>query len=207
VRRPLPTPPLLLITDRRHAALPLIDVLAQALAAGCRWIMLREKDLERAALVALAAEVVDMARPVGARVLVNGDIEAAARARAHGAHLQSAEAAAAARAALGPDALIGVSAHGAAELAPAAASGADYATLSPIFATASKPGYGPQLGLEGLRAACAMAPLPVVALAGLTPGNAASCLAAGAAGIAAMGGIMRSPTPAKIVGDFIDSIS
>lgn len=207
MRRSLPAPPLLLITDRRHAALPLSEVLAQALAAGCRWIMLREKDLDRAALTALAAEIVEMARPVGARVLVNGDIEAAARAGAHGAHLQSAEAAAAGRAALGPDALIGVSAHAAAELAPAAESGADYATLSPIFATASKPGYGPELGLEGLRAACATAPLPVVALAGLTPGNAAGCLAAGAAGIAAMGGIMGAPIPAHVVGAFIEAIS
>jgi len=207
VSNPLPLPPLLLITDRCHAALPLIDIVAQALAAGCRWIMVREKDLDRAALAALAAEIVELAGPAGARIVVNGDIAAAVRAGAHGAHLQSAAAAAEARRMLGPDALIGVSAHRAADAVRAAECGADYATLSPIFATDSKPGYGPQLGLEGLREACAAAALPIVALAGLTPGNAASCIAAGAAGIAVMGGVMRSPDPARGIGELIEAIS
>ncbi len=204
---PLPSPPLLLITNRRHTTLPLTEIVDQALAAGCRWIMVREKDLDRAALVALAVEIVEMAVPVGARVVVNGDIEAAAEAGAHGAHVQSAAAAAEARATLGAEALVGVSAHQPSEAALAADCGADYAIISPVFATGSKPGYGPRLGLRGLRKTCAAAPLPIIALAGLTPRNARSCIAAGAAGIATMGSIMRSSDPAQVTGEFIDALS
>lgn len=204
---PLPSPPLLLITDRRHTTLPLMEIVDQALAAGCRWIMVREKDLDRAALVALAVEILDLAAPVGACVVVNGDIEAAAAAGAQGAHVQSAAAAAEARETLGADALIGVSTHQLSEASLAADCGADYAIISPVFATGSKPGYGPRLGLRGLRGTCAATPLPIIALAGLTPRNAGSCIAAGAAGVATMGGIMRSLDPAQVTGEFIDALS
>lgn len=204
---PLPSPPLLLITDRLNTVLPLTEIVDQALGAGCRWIMVREKDLDRQALVELASDVVERAGRCGARVVINGDAAAAARAGAHGAHLQSADAAARARKSLGPDALIGVSAHKVPELARAARVGADYATFSPIFATDSKPGYGPQVGLDGLRAACLATPLPVIALAGLSARSAPSCLAAGAAGIAAMGGVMRSPNPALVIAGLIEAIS
>jgi len=206
VSNPLPSPPLLLITDRRHTDLPLMDIVAQALAAGCRWIMVREKDLDRAALVALVVDIVAVAAPLGARVVVNGDIEAVAEAGAQGAHVQSAAAAAQAREMLGKAALIGVSTHHIPEAALAADCGADYATVSPVFATASKPGYGPQIGLRGLRRICAAVPLPIIALAGVTPGNARACLEAGAAGIATMGGVMRSSDPALVTGEFIDAL-
>ena len=64
------------------------------------------------------------------------------------------------------DAIIGVSAHSLADVAAAAATGADYVTLSPIFLTESKPGYGPALGIESLRTAAALG-IPVLALAGV----------------------------------------
>ncbi len=203
---PLPSPPLLLITDRRHTDLPLMDIVAQALAAGCRWIMVREKDLDRAALVVLAAEIVAVAAPLGARVVINGDIDAVAEAGAQGAHVQSAAAVMQAREKLGKEALIGISAHHISEAALAAECGADYATISPVFATGSKPGYGPRIGLRGLRKTCRAVPLPIIALAGVTPGNARACMEAGAAGIATMGGIMRSSDPALVTGEFIDAL-
>ena len=49
-----------------------------------------------------------------------------------------------------PQALIGASAHSAAEAAAQLHAGADYVTVSPVFLTASKPGYGPAIGLDGL---------------------------------------------------------
>ena len=77
--------------------------------------------------------------------------------------------------------------------------GADYVTLSPVFLTDSKPGYGPALGLDALAAAAAAAPGPIIALAGITPDNAASCLAASARGIAVMGEVMRADDPEATV--------
>jgi thiamine-phosphate pyrophosphorylase len=106
-----------------------------------------------------------------------------------------------------PHALIGASAHSAGEAAARLRAGADYVTLSPVFLTASKPGYGPALGLDGLAAAAAAAPGPVLALGGITLANAALCRAAGAAGIAVMGEIMRADDPQATVADLISAFS
>jgi thiamine-phosphate pyrophosphorylase len=182
---------LVLVTDRHQAAAPLDDIVADAIAAGAGWFWLRDRDLPPADRRALAQRLLALTRPRGARLSIGGDIDLAAALAADGVHLAAAAAVAAARARLGASALIGVSAHCDAEVAAAAAAGADYVTLSPIFATASKPGYGPALGLAGLGRA-ARHGMPVLALGGVTPARAAECLEAGAAGIAVMGEVMRA---------------
>jgi len=131
-------------------------------------------------------------------VTAHEDIEAVAAVGADGVHLPSGGSPEAARARL-PGVLIGVSAHSADEAAVLLRAGADYATASPVFLTASKPGYGPALGLEGLARIVARAPGPVIALGGITPENAASCLGVGARGVAVMGEIMRSADPRATV--------
>ena len=191
----LPRPPLLLITDRAQANAPIETVVAQALAGGCRWILLRDKDMAPAARLALLRRLLDLGRPRGAVVMVGADVSAARLAGAAGVHLPAGGDPAPARAALGPRALVGVSAHNASEAQAAEKAGADYVTLSPIFASPSKPGYGPALGIEGLRAVASRLAIPAIALGGIGAQNAASCLAAGAAGVAVMGEIMRAPEP------------
>lgn len=201
----LPRPPLLVITDRRAAPRPLAAVVAEALDAGCRWVMVREKDLAADALAALTAELVALAAPAGARILVNGDHDAAQRAGAAGVHLPQGRSLAAARAALGPSALIGVSAHSRAEAEAAAQGGADYVTLSPVYATDSKPGYGPALGPRGLRSA-RVPGLPALALGGVTPQRVGACIDAGAAGVAVMGGVMRTARPGSAVAEYLRAL-
>jgi thiamine monophosphate synthase len=84
------------------------------------------------------------------------------------------------------------------------AAGAEFATLSPIFPTRSKPGYGPPLGLAALARLCSAAALPVYALGGVeTPERVHDCLAQGAAGVAVMGAIMRAPDPARTVKELV----
>jgi thiamine-phosphate pyrophosphorylase len=117
---------------------------------------------------------------------------------ADGVHLAAAEPwpEAAAREGL----VAGRSCHTPSELAAALVEGADRATYSPVFATASKPGYGPALGLDGLAAGCRAVPgLAVLALGGVDPATAGACVEAGAAGVAVMGGIMRAAHPAAAV--------
>jgi len=201
VSRAIPAPPLLLITDRQSAKRDIVELVALAVNAGCRWVMVREKDLATDALADLARRIVavshdTISRDGGATVLVNGDVRAAKAAGAAGVHLPAGGDIAAARRELGPEALIGVSTHSLAEARAAEEAGADYITLSPVFLTDSKPGYGPALGLDGLRAATAALRLPVIALAGIDETNAAACRRAGAAGIATMGGVMRAGDPA-----------
>ena len=201
----IPFPPLLVISDWSQARLPLIEVAAAAFAGGCRWFSLREKELPAAERRALLAALVALARDYGATVTVHDDIEAGVVAGAAGVHLPSGGDPAAARALL-PGKLIGASAHSAAEAASLIAAGADYVTMSPVFLTESKPGYGPAIGFDGLAAAVAAAKGPVVALAGITPANAASCLKAGAAGIAVMGEVMRAADPEATVRALISSL-
>ncbi len=201
-----PQPPLLIITDRHRARRPLEDIAEAAFAAGARWLSLREKDLDPAERVRLLRRLVERGRKYGATVMVHEDIAAAEAAGAAGVHLPGGVSPSAARARLGPAATIGCSAHDLAELPALAQAGADYASFSPIFATASKPGYGPALGLEKLACAAAASPLPLIALGGVDPANARSCLAAGAAGIAVMGGIMAASDPAAMLRALITSL-
>jgi thiamine-phosphate pyrophosphorylase len=203
----LPSPPLLVITDRRLAAGPLEEVIAGALRGGCRWLSLREKDMAHEERVALLNSLVGFARPFGARVTVNGDVAAARAAGAGGVHLPAGTSPAAARRALGAGALIGVSAHTIAEAASAARAGADYVTLSPIFPSATKPGYGPPLGRAGLAEAARALTVPVVALGGVTAANAADCLAAGAEGVAVLGAVMAAADPEAATARLVAALS
>ncbi|HXZ01872.1 MAG TPA: thiamine phosphate synthase [Stellaceae bacterium] len=203
----LPEPPILVITDRRQARRPLEAVAEAVFEAGGRWLSLREKDLDPAARRSLLARLVALGRRYGAAVTVHEDVAAAIAAGAAGVHLPAGVSPQAARQALGAGALIGCSAHVEAELASLAAAGADYATLSPIFASASKPGYGPALGCERLARAAAATRLGVVALGGVAAGNVAACIAAGAVGIAVMGSVMSAAAPAAVMADLITALA
>jgi thiamine-phosphate pyrophosphorylase len=194
----LPVPPLLVISDRRQARQPLQQIVEAVFAGGCRWFSLREKDLPPDERRALLDGLVTLGRRFGAVVTAHEDIEAVAAVGAYGVHLPSDGSPVAARARL-PGALIGASAHSAAEAASLLRAGADYVTLSPVFLTASKPGYGPALGLDGLARIVTRVPGDIVALGGITPENAAACLAAGARGIAVMGEAMRAADPQATV--------
>jgi thiamine-phosphate pyrophosphorylase len=202
---------LLVITDRHQARHP-IEAIAEAVgAAGGRWLCLRDKDLEPEVRAQLAARVAQIARRSGIHLSIGGDVELAADlgASVHLPGTAAAEVAAvvsAARQRLGPAAMIGVSAHSRGDVAAAAAAGADYVTLSPIFLTGSKPGYGPALGVAAIRDAVT-AGIPILALGGITAANAGLCLAAGAGGVAVMGGIMRADDPADVVAALLATCS
>src|ERR1700720_4635228 len=110
----LPVPPLLVISDRRQARQPLQQVGEAGVAAGCRCLSRREKDLPPEERRALLGAVVTLGRRYGAVVTAHEDIEAVAAAGADGVHLPSGGNPVAARARL-PGALIGTSAHSAAQ--------------------------------------------------------------------------------------------
>jgi thiamine-phosphate pyrophosphorylase len=202
----LPDPPLLVISDRSQARLPLIDIAEAVFRGGCRWFSLREKDLPAAERRVLLADLVEFGRPSGAVVMAHEDIDAVEAVGAAGVHLPAGSDPAAARRRL-PRGLIGVSAHSENEAGAQLRAGADYVTLSPIFLTDSKPGYGPALGLDALAAAAAEAPGPIIALGGIAPANAAACLAAGARGVAVMGEIMRAADPEATIRQLLAALS
>lgn len=196
---------LLAVTDRHGSGHPLTDTVQAILDGGVRWVWFRDRDLEPEARRHLGFAVAERVRAAGGFLTIGGDIALAQALGADGVHLgggTGAEWVAAARASLGPHALIGISAHAPAEVEAAAAAGADYVTLSPIYPTASKPDYGPALGPEGIGAAL-HAGLPVVALGGIMPARIPACREAGAAGVAVLGELMRAPDPAAVARDIL----
>jgi thiamine-phosphate pyrophosphorylase len=212
--RRLPTPPLLAITDRTRSVWPLPFLVTHLLEGGCRWISLREKDLTFRERRALLSELLALARPFGALVTVHGDVVAALETGADGVHLSAFSDIALVRETLPPESIIGVSTHSVEEAREAAAAGADYVTLSPIFPTPSKQGYGPALGLAALAQArdstIPMArnrAIPIVALGGVTAENGWSCLAAGAVAVAVMGPLMAACEPVAFTRRLVDSLA
>lgn len=173
-------PRLLVITDRTLAAGPLEDVVATAVGYGARAVLLRDRDLPGPERAALALRLAAILAPVGGRLIVAGRIGDAV-------HLAAREAF--------PDVrpgLVGRSVHNVSEVDRAVAEGCDYVTVSPVAQTASKPGYGPALGPDGL-AALLRPGLPAYALGGVVPALVGSYVDGGAYGVAVMGPVMRDP--------------
>ncbi len=156
-----------------------------ALASGLRLIQVRDKSLAPAERLALARETVRRARRHDARVLVNGPLELAQAAGADGVHLDAA--AAAALSARPACEWVGVSCHDGAELAHAAAIGADFALLSPVLPTQTHPG-APTLGWERFAELAAASPIPVYGLGGLGRDDVARARSHGAHGVALLRG-------------------
>jgi thiamine monophosphate synthase len=177
-------PRLLVLTDRTQCTGSLPDTVAAAVDAGARAVVLRDKDLPLPERAALAETIAGLLAPVGGVLVWAG---AAGSAGRDAVHLSAADPLPEPR-----PALLGRSCHSAAELAAARAEGCDWAFLSPLAATASKPGYGPALGFAGLAALAPLGP-PVYALGGVRPADVAGCRAAGAHGVAVMGAVMRDP--------------
>jgi thiamine-phosphate pyrophosphorylase len=196
---------LLLLTDRSACAGPLPETVAATVGFGARAVVLREKDLPAPERSRLAAQLREILDPVGGRLILAGADGAGA------VHLAARDPFPSPR----PE-LVGRSCHDAVELAAAAQEGCDYVTLSPIFLTASKPGYGPALGTGALtsmiRALAASSsarrrdrPAPAVyALGGVLPADVPACLAAGARGVAVMGPVMREP---RLVVEYLACLS
>jgi thiamine-phosphate pyrophosphorylase len=192
--------------DERARRVRLLDKIAEAASEHIDYIQLREKDLSPRDLEALAREATQLIGekrkpttdhwPPATALLINSRTDVALATAASGVHLQSNDispqevrtawqgkcgAGAPARESSPRNPLIAVSCHNPQEVAQAAANEATFAVFAPVF---EKKDAQPT-GLEALTQAC-RAPIPVLALGGITLQNAQSCLQAGAAGIAAI---------------------
>lgn len=183
-------PRLMVIADVNSATKPLPEIVAAAAEHGARGFVLRARDLparERAELAAALRAVL----PEGCRLIVAGGTGPAVHLSAHQPF---------------PDprpSIVGRSCHDEPEVRVAAGEGCDYIFVSPVYETASKPGYGPVLGPAGLAALCPSG-LPVYALGGVAPECVAECVRAGAYGVAVMGPVLRDP---PIVAAYLAALS
>ena len=196
-------PRLLLIADQFTN--PAVSIRTkQAVQAGVRWVQLRdhkastdEFDLHA---LRLAAELARIDRNV--LVTINSRIRIAETHKFHFHTGSNGPSVFESRLVLGSDAPIGVSVHDGKELAEAVRDKTQYVLFSPIFSTASHPDARP-VGLDVLKKACYHSnPIPVYALGGITPERTASCLEAGARGVAVHSAIMRSPNFISVIQAF-----
>ena len=166
----------------------------QALAGGCRVIQYRDKHADRDRRRDQAGRLAELCRRHRALLIVNDDIELACEVGADGVHLGRDDPdPAAARAALGDGAIIGVSCYNRLDLAlAAAAAGVDYVAFGRFFPSRTKP-EAVQATLELLHQARAAIGLPLVAIDGITPENGAPLIAAGADMLAVVHGIFGQP--------------
>ena len=121
-----------------------------ALAAGCRWVSVREKDLPEDEQIALVRTLLPMARRHGARLTLHGDPAVAKICGADGVHLSAGSDPARSALCWELGKLIGVSIHTMTEAEAIDPDAVDYALAGPAFETPSKPGYGPEIGRKGL---------------------------------------------------------
>ena len=168
--------------------LPRLSALVKAaLDGGAPFVQYRNKIAPRALRRAQAAEMLRICRGAGARLIINDDVWLAVEIGADGAHVGRGDAPGgsllAAREALGPKRLLGVSCYDSVALAEEAAkAGADYIAFGSMFPSRTKPDTI-QAPLEVLGEARRFG-LPVVAIGGITLENAPQLIEAGADALA-----------------------
>ena len=181
------------ITDRhRCAPTPLADVVSELLDAGVTALQLREKDLSKTELIKLAQPIAELCHNYEAKLFINTHTSIARGIGAAGIHLPAnvKSVGSVKETERGDKFYIGCSVHSFDAAKRREVEGADFLTYSPIYPTASKPGYGPAVGTVSLAEVVEGVKLPVFALGGVTPDRVPECLAAGAFGMAVMSGVM-----------------
>lgn len=181
------------VTDRAWVGkLTLPQQVEAALKGGATCVQLREKNIADSSILAEAREISALCKQYRVPFILNDNVALAAQCGADGVHLgQEDMAPAEARRILGPDAIIGVSAHNVAEAKAAVAAGADYLGCGAMFATTTKTNVT-ALPKETLRAICAAVGVPVVAIGGISKQNLLSLAHCGEAGVALVSAIFAA---------------
>jgi len=156
------------VDDSARPELTLSEQARRLAAAGVRVAQVRCKRSAGRAVWEEVRDAVRVLQGAGVVALVNDRLDWALLCGADGVHLGDEDLRPAeARRLLGPDRLVGVTVRGAAGAREAAAAGASYVGLGPVFATRTKEVPAPVLGLERLRAEVRESPLPVIAIGGI----------------------------------------
>ncbi len=178
------------------ATLGLSASVSAALAGGAVTVQYRDKSSDRARRDREAATLASICREHGAVFIVNDDADLALRSGAHGVHLGRDDTIVdQARDLLGPDRLIGVSCYDSIERAhEAVAAGCDYVAFGSAYPSPSKPA-AVRAPISLYREAVAGISVPVVAIGGITPQNAAPLIDAGCRALAVISGVFGGEDP------------
>ena len=184
------------VTDRAWTGkLSLYQQVEAALKGGVTCVQLREKDLDPRDFLAEAVRLAELCRAWEVPFLINDNVDIALKCGADGVHVgQEDMAPEAARRLLGPDKIVGVSAHTPEEARRAVAGGADYLGAGAVFPTTTKSGVT-GLKKETLQEICRVAGVPVVAIGGISRTNLLQLAGSGVDGVAVVSAIFAAEDP------------
>lgn len=184
------------VTDRSWLGeRTLAQVVEQVLRGGATFLQLREKELDRAAFLAEAKELKSLTAKYRVPFVINDNIDIALESDADGVHLGQTDLMGRdARALIGPDKILGITAN-TVELAVAAEkAGADYIGAGAVFGTTTKQN-AKNLSLDTLRDICRAVTIPVVAIGGINGENLPRLAGTGAAGAAVVSALFAQKDP------------
>jgi thiamine-phosphate pyrophosphorylase len=182
-------------------------LLRAALSGGVDIVQLREKELPRREIELAAQTFRRLCDSYSALFVVNDDPDLARACDADGVHVgQEDTPTGEARAALGPDAIVGLSTHSEEQIAAAADQPVDYVSVGPIWETPTKEGR-PAVGLELIRHAAERSPHPFFAIGGIDAGNAPEVVDAGARRLCVVRAIRDAEDPTAAAEELRDAFA
>ncbi len=185
-----------------------LSTLSELAEVGVDGFQVRDKEATTRELVEFTRVVLAAVRPFGATVVVDDRLDVALATGADGVHLGAddlpVELATEIATQIAPHLLVGATCRDRAAVEKAAEAGAAYAGFGPVFATASKPGLPPALGLPAITAASGV--LPLIAIGGIGAGRVRPALAAGAHGVAVLGALWREPDPVAAAKELVQEL-
>jgi thiamine-phosphate pyrophosphorylase len=188
-------PQLYPLTDAALSGLSHAEQVEKLIDGGATLIQLREKDLSPMEFYRQAEAALRVARQRRVRIVINDRVDLALALRADGVHLgQDDLPPNAARRLLGENAIIGLSTHNVAQARQAVTFPVTYLAIGPVFSTSTKRDTATEVGLEGIRAVRrAVGAMPLVAIGGITEGNARQVIDAGADAVALISALLSRP--------------
>lgn len=184
------------------------ELARRAIAGGADTIQFRQKGGHVRHHLSEAQQTAAVCAERGIPLVINDRLDIMLAVGADGVHLgQDDLPIAAARRVLGPEPLIGATATTLAQAEAARQAGADYIGFGPVFPTGSKANPASVKGLSGLAAVCAALPVPILAIAGITPERVGPVLEVGAHGVAVMTAITTAPDPEAATARFREALA
>lgn len=178
----------------------------EAMKGGITFLQLREKHLPEAEFLKEAIEIRDLARKYQIPFVINDNIEIAQKAEADGVHVgQDDMPVEEVRQILGPDKIIGVSAHNVEEAVRAEQGGADYLGVGAVYPTSTKENTS-AVSMEEMKKICQTVSIPVVAIGGIKKDNINVLTGTGVDGIAVVSAIFAAKDIRKAARELLEAV-
>jgi len=185
----------------------LLAAIQEAVSSGVTLVQFRSKSLCTREFLDLALQVSEILRDHDIPLIINDRVDIALSCNATGVHLGKKDLPLSfARKLLGPQKIIGATAHSLREAQEAEEGGANYLGVGSVFLSPSKKHLKNTLGLRGLLTIREKISIPILAIGGINPENAHDVIATGVNGIAVISAILGAKDIEKATKKLLYSI-